>query len=69
MWMNLRHPNVIELWGVSDDPNTPCMILPWYQNGSLKDHMHCKENGKGSRLLVAQELDQWVSTNQGIRGP
>ena len=34
-----HHPNVLSVFGVSMDGNTPCIILPLMKNGDLKDYL------------------------------
>lgn len=42
---NIRHPNIIELYGVLIDPSgNPIMVLQFANGGSLREHLHAKQN-------------------------
>ena len=45
LWMNTRHPNVLELLGVNIDPRneTLSMISELMENGNIMDYLHTNE--------------------------
>jgi len=45
LWMNTRHPNVLELLGVNIDPRNEAlsMISELMENGNIMDYLHTNE--------------------------
>lgn len=66
LWKGLLHDHIVPFLGVSEDAirGSPCMVLPWYESGSLRDHlpsMHTK-NARAD-VGAAATLSRWVSWN------
>lgn len=67
LWKNLSHKHILPFFGVSNNifksKNSPlCMVLPWMENGNLRQHIRSlqKDDGlAGQRLTEA--LEEWVS--------
>ena len=62
----LKHPNIIDLYGYSNDPHTtPCLIYPLMVNGSLNKRLACKP-GDEKNLTSKQRLDIAYGVSKGI---
>ena len=64
LWKGLLHDHVVPFLGVSEDAfgRSPCMVLPWYERGSLRDHlprMHMKNEWSDDGASAT--LSRWVS--------
>ena len=62
----LKHPNIIDLYGYSNDsPTTPCLIYPLMVNGSLNARLACKPDDE-KHLTSRQRLDIANGVSKGI---
>lgn len=64
LWKGLLHEHVVPFLGVSEDAirGSPCMVLPWYESGSLREHlprMHMNNEWAGDGATAT--LSRWVS--------
>ncbi|KAG8915895.1 hypothetical protein FRC00_008436 [Tulasnella sp. 408] len=57
-WSGLVHPNIAPLIGYTLTP-TPRFISPWYEQGSLRQHLKINPNANGAKLLhsIAKALN------------
>ncbi|KAG8955767.1 hypothetical protein FRC03_011083 [Tulasnella sp. 419] len=39
VWTQLQHDNIVPFLGYAFSGNFPCMIAPWYENGSIPDYI------------------------------
>ncbi|KAK7680538.1 hypothetical protein QCA50_016319 [Cerrena zonata] len=57
MWIHLKHPNVIELYGIDTEwfHGTPCMVMPWVEETNIRSYM-----AKNQELLTVEQLNVWI---------
>ncbi|KAG8937737.1 hypothetical protein FRC00_001294 [Tulasnella sp. 408] len=51
VWAALDHPNVLELLGFAFEDGRPCLISPWYDNGTLKEYLQKFPDANRRRLV------------------
>ena len=63
----LKHPNIIDLYGYSNDsPTTPCLIYPFMANGSLDRRLLTYKDYDDKHLTAKQRLDIALGVSKGI---
>ena len=63
----LKHPNIIDLYGYSNDsPTTPCLIYPFMENGSLDRRLLSYKENDDKHLTAKQRLDIALGVSKGI---
>ena len=48
----LKHPNIIELWGFSENDTQGCLIYPKIGNETLRDRLKEKKLSANQRLKI-----------------
>jgi len=70
LWKHLSHQHVLRFKGISDDvfPTTICMILPWMDNGSIRDYIpKLRREGRLPDHTFGNEVKKWLhQTAQGL---
>ncbi|KIM29279.1 hypothetical protein M408DRAFT_121808 [Serendipita vermifera MAFF 305830] len=62
VWWKLDHPNVVPLWGYTDDMGPlPSMISPWYENGNASSYV------QKQRLSIEFKLQLLREVSAGLR--
>lgn len=54
VWMDLKHPNILELSGFALMENKPCLISPLCKFGNVMDYL--KENPAANRKRLVRAL-------------
>lgn len=68
LWKGLDHEHILEFLGVSDIfEDTVCMVIPWMENGNLREYMvsQRKQGNLRDEKFVAA-VDQWVSRSSMV---
>lgn len=39
VWKPLKHPRIVPFIGHAYLDNSPCLVMPWYENGNAKDYV------------------------------
>ncbi|KAJ7659229.1 kinase-like domain-containing protein [Mycena polygramma] len=51
---SLDHPNIVGFFGILDDPNRMCIVMPWMHNGELNGFL--QRNPNAQRRPLAQQI-------------
>ncbi|KAH8101245.1 hypothetical protein BXZ70DRAFT_935130 [Cristinia sonorae] len=65
LWHNLQHKHVLPFYGVTADvfPHTLCMVLPWMNNGNIRQHMdRLRRSGELVNQTFVDQVNKWVSS-------
>ncbi|THH29185.1 hypothetical protein EUX98_g5002 [Antrodiella citrinella] len=63
MWRTLSHSHIVPLLGLGDNifNNTPCMVLPWMDNGTIVRYSELlRERGEMSEAVRSIRLNEWL---------
>uniref|UniRef100_A0A0W0G7T2 Protein kinase domain-containing protein n=1 Tax=Moniliophthora roreri TaxID=221103 RepID=A0A0W0G7T2_MONRR len=62
IWRQLRHPNILELIGVSDDLFYPsfCIVSPWMENGTVIAYTKSQGSSTEDKISMIMEISQGI---------
>ncbi|KAG8924321.1 hypothetical protein FRC02_010503 [Tulasnella sp. 418] len=52
VWSQLQHSNIVPFLGYAFSGNFPCMIAPWYENGSIPDYISKNPNANRTQMVL-----------------
>ncbi|KAG8952086.1 hypothetical protein FRC03_012245 [Tulasnella sp. 419] len=52
VWEQLSHENVVPLLGFAFEDQSPCMVAPWYENGTVLNYINVKPSANRSKLSL-----------------
>jgi len=67
IWFDLKHPNIAPLLGFRPDPQSPSLVSPWYEKGSMNKYL--PKNDSCNRLKLLHEVALGLAYLHGLNPP